>query len=401
MITHNPSYTTDPSPLALYIHIPFCPTRCSYCAFNTYTGLDDLVPAYVEALCGELTWAGQAGGHPAIHTIYFGGGTPGVLSPLQLDRVLSAARAAFVPVEPLEVTLETNPAAVTLAYCLGVHEAGVNRLSLGAQSAIPAELRLFRRRHEWQDVIDAVAAGRRAGFDNISLDLIYGAPGQTLASWRRTLAATLALEPDHLSLYSLSVEPGTALEIWVRRGQVTAPDPDRAADMYEAASEVLAGHGFEQYEISNWARPGYACRHNLQYWRNLPYLGIGAGAYGYAGHVRYMAVESPQRYIRLLAEAVDPVQLVFPLSAAASQEHIEYVDAAQARTETVMLGLRLLQEGVSRAGFVARHGAPLEAYYGAALAKFSAVGLIELSDDRVRLTARARLVSNRVIEDFV
>ncbi len=387
------------TPLSLYIHIPFCRARCSYCAFNTYTGLSALIPAYVHALCQELDRWGAARPWPALHTIYFGGGTPSVLSSEQVGRILDAVAQAFTLAEGLEVTLEANPTALDAGYLRSVRRAGVTRLSLGAQAAQEELLHRFRRDHDWEAVVGSVEAARLAGFDNLNLDLIYGTPGQDMAMWQETLKRALALCPEHLSLYCLSVEPGTAMHVWVRRGWLESPDPDRAADMYDHACEVLAARGFAHYEISNWAQPGFECCHNMQYWRNQPYLGVGAGAHGYIGERRYAVVSAPRTYIQRMATGDGQVDGL--PSPAVDLETVEVIGVEQARSETMMLGLRLLDEGVSRQGFIERFGISVEACYDQQLQRLTASGLLEVLPDRVRLSAGSWLISNFVLEYFV
>lgn len=391
------------TPLALYVHIPFCRSRCSYCTFNTYAGLDRLIPDYVEAVIRECEWLGTAGQHPEIHTVFLGGGTPSILSLDQVATLLEGIRRAFVLESPVEVTLEANPTHFSAEYYAGLREHGVNRISFGAQSAHKPELRLFNRKHDWGDVVAAVDAARQGGIDNVSLDLIYGAPGQTLDTWRLSLEKVLSLGPKHVSLYSLGLEPGAVMYHWVQRGLLDEPDSDLAADMYEMASDRLANAGFVQYEISNWALPGYECRHNLQYWRNQPYLGVGAGACGSALGWRYATLRSPAKYIRAM-DAIGQVAGVrgcFPLSPAVDPEEVESVDEPQARSETMFLGLRLLQEGVVRAEFERRFGQPVEVYYGSAIEKLTEQNLITVDVERIRLTPQARLIANRVFIEFV
>jgi len=405
-------YRIDPvlldADLALYVHIPFCARRCTYCAFNTYTGLDRLIPAYVEALCHEIHWVARATGKRlTLHTVYLGGGTPSVLSVEQIEKILQTVRAAFAVRDSAEITLEANPVRLEPGYLAGLRRLGVSRLSLGAQSAQASDLKLFNRGHAWSDVVVAVQSARAAGFDNLNLDLIYGVPGQSLASWQDSLIKTVALRPDHISLYSLGIETGTPLHRWVEAGRVPEPDSDLAADMYDYASEYLAGQGFEQYEISNWARPGFACQHNLQYWRRLPYLGVGAGGSGFVDPVRYGTVDHPAEYVRLLSDpqvdSLSPEERSqrFPLSPVADPEKIEVLDSRQARAEMMILGLRLVGEGVSRAAFAQRYGQTVEECYGRELERLEARGLLRRLDDRIVLTSQARLIANLALREFV
>ncbi len=382
-------------PLALYLHIPFCRHRCSYCDFNTYTSLGDLRETYADGLASEIREVGGDARRPA-QTVFFGGGTPSLLSAAALGRILAAVRDAFALDPAAEITLEANPGTVDADGLAALRALGVNRLSLGAQSAVPAELALLEREHDFAAVEEAVRLSRAAGIDNLNLDLIYGLPGQTLASWERSLRAALALEPEHLSLYCLIVEPGTPMQRWVQTGRVALPDEDLAADQYALARELLASAGFEHYEISNWARPGRACRHNLVYWRNHAYLGLGAGAHGHADGVRYWVVRQPRVYLRRLA-AGPPGR--YPWSAAAASVH--RVSRAEAMSETVITQLRLLQEGLDLAGFAKQFGQPIHEAYNETVSLLVQWGLLSEAGGRLRLTARGALLSNQVFVHFV
>lgn len=385
--------------LSLYLHIPFCGTRCTYCAFNTYTNAEVLIPAYVEAMCLELRDLGKRT-HQPIHTVYFGGGTPSLLTPGQVEQIIHTCREAFDVLPDGEITMEMNPGSVDADYFSKLRTTGVNRISLGMQSAHSQELRLFARQHGPEAVTAAVQAARQAGFDNISLDLIYGVPHQTLAMWQQSVTGALDLRPDHLSMYALGLEDGTPMARWVKRGWLPAPDDDLAADMYELADEMARNAGLIQYEISNWTRPGMACRHNLQYWRNLPYLGVGAGAHGYAAGVRYQVVRPIQRYIDLVMQnQATPESLPFPLTS--TVEFQERIDPATSMAEHMITGLRLLEEGIRLEAFRARYGVPLEQIYGNAMASMFDYDLLYRDGDRVKLTPRARLLSNQVFLQFV
>jgi oxygen-independent coproporphyrinogen-3 oxidase len=366
----------------------------------------DLAPAYVEAVLGEM--ALRAWEYPGLraHTLYFGGGTPSLLPAESVGRLIDAARKEFDLPPSSEVTLEANPGTVDAEGLAQLRAAGVNRLSLGAQSANDEALALLERTHDWQDVVDTVAAARAAGFADLSLDLIFGLPGQSLDRWDETLEAALRLEPEHLSLYALKLEPGTALAARVGRGALAAPDPDLAADMYELASERLVVAGYWQYEISNWARGeapppeiwalppggvteaiGPVSRHNLAYWRTEPWLGLGAGATSWLAGRRWTNLAHPQGY----AEAVRARGFL--------EAEEELIGRATAMGEFLMMGLRLA-EGVTEARFRERFDAGLEESYGEEIARFVRLGLLQWDGERLRLTARGRLLGNRVFGAF-
>ncbi len=401
------------SPTSLYLHIPFCIHRCGYCDFNTYAGLETLIPAYVEALSTEIAYAAaSAGERLPVHTIFFGGGTPSLLPPMQVERILQGIEMAFDLLPGAEITLEANPGTLTRAHLEDLRKAGINRLSLGMQSAHPGELRLLERQHDYPDVIRAVTWARQAGFDNLNLDLIFGLPEQALETWQHSLELALGLHPEHLALYSLTMEHGTPFGRWAGRGLLSEPDGDAAADMYEWASERLGQGGYTQYEISNWAHdgsgmsgsrppapnPAFACRHNLQYWRGLPYLGLGAGAHGYAGGVRTVDVLAPAAYIERM-KAAPAASLPFPRTPATQSAH--FVERQAEIGETMMMGLRLTQEGVREAGFQARFGQGLEEVFAAQIKKMTRLGLLEWNEGVLRLTRRGRLLGNRVFVEFI
>lgn len=391
MATLTAPESVSPEYLSIYIHIPFCRTRCSYCSFNTYTGLEALVEPYLAALQHEIALVAQNRSDLAGHTLYLGGGTPSLLTPVQVEAIIMAVCVHLGLLPTAEITLEANPGTVDAAKLAAFRAAGVNRLSLGVQSIHADELRLFGRSHSFADATDAFHLARRAGFDNISVDLIYGAPYQTRRSWRETLEAVLAWNPEHISLYSLTIETGTPLHHRIERGDIPSPDPDLAADMYEDARARLAQAGFRQYEISNWAQPGCESVHNRQYWLNRPYLGFGAGAHGAACKLRYWNVASVQDYIARIARC-EPQN--FPLSPAV--EGWEAISERLAMSETVILGLRLVREGISRTDFARRFGCTLDQVFGLELERLERIGLIEDSGDAIRLTERAYLLSNQV-----
>jgi oxygen-independent coproporphyrinogen-3 oxidase len=403
-------------PLSLYLHIPFCRTRCAYCDFNTYAGLEDRIPAYVKAMVGEIEQVANGLAEfeavpddLCVHTIFFGGGTPSLLPLTGVGALLQAIRSSFDVAPHAEITLEANPGNLAPKKIEALVRLGVNRLSLGAQSADAGELALLGRTHSFQDVAESVRSARAAGIQNLNVDWILGLPHQALPSWRKTLTRALELETEHLSIYALSLEYGTPLRSWVQRGLLPQPDPDLAADMYEEAVTRLEDAGYVQYEISNWARrrpthesstaieqATYACCHNLQYWRNLPYLGFGAGAHGSAFGWRYSNVLSPDGYVRAMAagrQAVPPAS-----SAVSTRTRTHRTDAMG---ETMFLGLRLTLEGVEDDDFAARFGVPPGEAYRRELVQLSDQGLVERAGGRTRLTQRGRLLGNRVFEAFV
>ncbi len=387
--------------LSLYLHIPFCRHRCSYCDFNTYTSLSSLQADYATALAAEVAQAGELArvhhGHkPAAHTLFFGGGTPSLMTPPQLAQILTAVSHNFTLHPAAEISMEANPGTVDERYLTAVHALGINRLSFGVQSVIPSELALLERSHDFATVVGAVAQARAAGFDNFNLDLIYGVPGQTLASWQESVETVLTLHPTHLSLYCLTIEPGTPMQRWLENGRFAPPDPDLAAEQYEWATRRLAAAGFDHYEISNWARPGRQCEHNLTYWRNLPYLGLGAGAHGYAAGQRYHIVRQPRVYLRRMTEGQPAA---YPLTAAVADSH--HLSRAEAMADTVMTQLRLLNEGLDLVAFANTFGESLHAAFPGEVERLTEWGLVWEKNGRLLLTENGRFLSNQVFYRFV
>lgn len=394
------------TPLALYLHIPFCAVRCHYCDFNTYAGLDGLFERYAAALIREIRTAGAAHGRPPARTIFIGGGTPTVLPVDLLAQILAACRDAFDIAPDAEITSEANPGTVDQERFAALRAMGVNRLSMGVQSFDDEELRWLGRIHSAAEAEIAFATARAAGFTNINLDFIFGLPNQRPGTWARTLARTAMLHPEHVSLYSLIVEHGTPLADQVRRGLVAAPDDDLAADMYEFACDFLAEHGYVQYEISNWTkdegrktggderslvlRPSsFVCQHNLIYWRREPYLGFGAGAHSFEAERRWWHVRPAPEYIHRVEAGVTP------------EAGSETIDRRTALGEAMMLGLRLTEEGMPDARFAAQFGESLEDVFGRQIARLASRGLLERRPDRVRLTAQGRLLGNQAFAAFL
>lgn len=370
-----------PVGFGVYVHIPFCAHRCDYCDFATWTDRGHLVEAYVAACRTDLARRRDVGLPPAT-SVFFGGGTPSLLRPELLAGIL----ADIERVPGAEVTVECNPETVTPGTFAAYRAAGVNRVSIGMQSASPRVLAILGRRHDPASVPRAVRWAREAGIARVNLDLIYGTPGETAQDWRATLAAALACGPDHLSAYALSVEAGTPLARRVRDGTLAAVDPDTAAERYEVADEVLEAAGMRWYEISSWAHPGAECRHNLGVWLAEPYLGVGCAAHSFLGGRRSWNRRRPEDYIDAVA------------AGAGSEAGSETLDATAAAEERFALALRT------------RWGAPLGDTAGAEAARLAENGLVTLQDPgrrrtgagnptpptRVVLTRRGRLLANEV-----
>ena len=395
---------------SFYLHIPFCRHRCGYCDFNTYAGLETLIQDYTLALCREIEFSARSAGERLpVHTVFFGGGTPSLLPESDLERILLTIADNYDLSSDIEITLEANPGTLSYEYLKSLRGLGVNRLSLGVQSANPQELRLLERQHTYLDVVQSVTWARQAGFDNLNLDLIYGLPEQALLTWQHSVELALGLYPDHLSLYALTMEHGTPFGHWASRGLLSEPDPDLAADMYEWASDRLVEAGYAQYEISNWGiRRGdliMTCRHNLQYWRNQPYLGFGAGAHGFAGGARTANVLVPAAYIRRCLGDFDQELregISFPRTMAT--QSIQSIDQSVEIGETMMMGLRLVQEGVSRRTFQERFGQSLEEVFNSQISELLGLGLLEwagVDRDILRLTTQGRLLGNQVFYRFI
>jgi oxygen-independent coproporphyrinogen-3 oxidase len=382
----------DPG-IGLYVHVPFCTAKCGYCDFNSYASSEHLIPAYTSALLADASLWVAAVRRRRIETIFFGGGTP-TLNPVADNiRILDGLRAMFSVTPDAEVSIEANPGSVSVRDLSFLRRTGFNRLSIGVQSFDDAELRQLDRIHTAGEARRAIACAREAGFDNVNVDLIYGLPGQQLPSWRRTLDEAISMSPEHISAYALTVEDGTPLARQVARGRVALPDGDAQAEQYEWTEDRLAAAGYEHYEISNWARQGHACRHNLTYWRNREYLGLGAGAHSFLHGARFASVSLPQQYIDRVAEST--------ASRATGRHdllHIvsrEVMDDDLSIADTLILGLRLC-EGVELTAFSERHGRTVVDVCGDVIKEFVGYGLLELTDTRLRLTRRGRLLSNEL-----
>jgi putative oxygen-independent coproporphyrinogen III oxidase len=371
-------------PFGIYVHVPFCATRCGYCDFNTYTPaeLGGANPdGWLAALKVELQLAaGHMGGPPPVQTVFVGGGTPSLLGGAGLSSVLATIRDHFVLAPDAEVTTEANPESTSPQLFDDLRAAGFTRISLGMQSVAPHVLAALDRVHSPGRPLRAAAEARAAGFDHVNLDLIYGTPGETDDDLRRSVDAAIEAGVDHVSGYALVVEDGTAMARRVRRGEIAMPDDDVLARRYELLDARLSGAGFDWYEVSNWSRPGGECRHNLGYWDGGQWWGAGPGAHGYVGATRWWNVKHPNAYAQSLANGVLPI--------ADSEE----LDDADRHTEDVMLRLRL------------RHGLPLSALTDAESARADVAvsdELVQRRADRLVLTDRGRLLADAVVRDLL
>ena len=391
--------------IALYVHIPFCETKCPYCDFNTYAGINHLLPPYLAALKREVHVWGEALGHPNVNTVFLGGGTPSMLSPAQMAALLSAVRVAFPVAPEAEITAEVNPDDASVERLSAFRESGVNRISLGVQSLDDAELRMLGRRHGAAEALAALAAIRRAGFTNFSADLMYGLPHQGMAAWQRTVEGLIAAEPQHVSAYALTMEEGTPFGAQAANGTLPEQDADLAAEMYWWADGAFAAAGLRNYEISNWARPGVESRHNIAYWRNVPYLGVGPGAHSFLGGYRFANMKSPVGYMARVRAWEPPANIEELLRERPGPvAGIDPIDARTEMADSVILGLRLA-EGVSESAFLARFGVGLRDAYGDAIARNVSLGLLRVDDDGgdsvLRLTEQGRLLANEAFVRFL
>ena len=391
--------------IGCYVHIPFCVRKCAYCDFNSFSGYTDgSIARYVRALDGEIRAFGspridpcsqslgggeQGGGGQPIDTIFFGGGTPTAI-PATDEAALLRTILETHPVAPdAEITTEANPGTMDVAHLEVLRAAGFNRISFGVQSFDADLLKTLDRIHSVQEARNAVRAARAAGFDNVSIDLMFALPRQTLAQWRDTLDQALALDTDHLSLYSLIVEPGTGFFTLQQKGRLPLPDEDNGAEMFAMAQDTARSAGYQHYEISNFARPGRACRHNLHYWRNEPYHGFGCGAVAYLDGVRRMNLKPPTKYAQTVETGADLT------------ESVETLTPEETMAETMMLGLRLTQEGIDCEYFARRFGIDPRTRYACEIEAFTRRGLLELAGNALRLTPRGVFLGSEVMMAFV
>lgn len=370
--------------VALYIHIPFCERKCAYCDFVSYEGRANDMKDYVAALCKEIHIVRLRYGTMRLGSIFIGGGTPSTLPPNLADDIMNTLRRYFVVTSLTEVTIEANPGTLDSEKLLTYQRGGINRLSLGAQASQNKLLKDIGRIHVWEDVVKSVHMARAAGFDNISLDLMYGLPGQTLEDWKTTLKLATGLRTEHLSCYSLTLEDSTPMGKKYAMRELVLPDEDTERDMYDESIKLLGEVGFKHYEISNWAKPKHMCRHNLTYWHNDNYIGVGCSAHSCIDSFRYENVADIGEYIRLVNEDKQPIVASRP------------VDRENSMFETVMLELRLLQ-GLDMNAFKMRYGESFDMVFGEAARKLETQNLLERDKQYIRLTRKGLDLQNSVL----
>lgn len=373
----------------LYAHIPFCPAKCSYCAFETHVGSLRLMEPYLGALQQEISThpAAHAGG--PLQTVYFGGGTPSMMSPWQTAEIISHIQCEFGLTHECEITLEAHPETVDEAKLAAFRECGVTRVSFGGETLQRAELARLGRSHSPEQIFNVVTWSRNAGFESIALDFMYGLPGQTLMSWEETLRGALSTGVDHLSLYPLSIEPRTVFARRHRDGMLPLPGDDSVAAMYDRACHVLRHAGFVHYETSNWARPDHECRHNTAYWLNRQFFGVGVGAHAYLHPYRTENVSGTKRYIQRIASGESPVV------------HTEPVGEATRLAETVMLRLRLLRRGVDLKSIRREFGVDLNEVKGSEIDGLEKAGLLYRRGETLMLHEDRALLGNEAFSRFM
>lgn len=378
--------------LELYLHIPFCIRKCSYCDFLSFAADEELKERYAGQLIEEIHAKSAAFADREISTLFIGGGTPSILKAESLAQIMAAVRADFALAADCEATIEANPGTLTADWLETCRAAGLNRLSLGLQSADDGELRTLGRIHTWEQFLASYGMVRRAGFENVNVDLMSALPGQSLASWERSLREVTALEPEHISAYSLIVEEGTPFcERYSGAGAKLLPDEDTERAMYRAAKEILGRAGFERYEISNYAKPGRACRHNIGYWTGEEYLGLGLGAASYVDGWRFSNTGDMERY--LAAGRAEMCKAAF-------YENVTRTTEQSRMEEFMFLGLRMVR-GVPEGEFARRFGKAMDEVYGPVLRQMEELGLMEKDGAFWRLTERGIDVSNGVMAEFL
>jgi len=375
--------------LGLYLHFPFCVSKCPYCDFNSYPLKEEnQITSYITAIYKEITAYSQQLKKSNISTIYFGGGTPTILSGVQISNILEFCKGKFIIDKNAEITIEANPGTIDSKKIKLLIESGINRLSLGAQSFNDLFLKKLGRIHNTRDTIDSYYLAREIGFNNINIDIMFALPEQTTEDLQNTLKKAVSLKPDHLSLYNLTINPGTEYYEKYKRNKIKLPSEDEDYDMYSWAINYLKVNDFEHYEIANFARPNKMSKHNLIYWQNKPYLGIGAGAYSFIKGYRYMNYENPERYIRVVMSDKLPV------------DNGEKLSLRKRMIETIILGLRT-KNGISYKKFITRFKVDITTTFPRQIKKLVNLGLLEKDDHKIKLTQKGIFMANIVFREFV
>lgn len=376
----------SPEHVSIYVHIPFCAKRCAYCDFNTYAWRGAIVRDTLEAI--RLSIESTEEPNIVVPTIFFGGGTPSFPDPELVVRILDAVRARFRVLPDAEISVEVNPGTVDRARYLLLKQAGFNRLSMGVQAFDDGLLKALGRIHTAAEALRSYETARQAGFENVSIDLMFALPDQTLRQWQKTLRVAISLQPEHISCYALTVEPGTPFFKMYQQGRLNLPDEETDLRMYQYTIRALTRAGYEHYEISNFAKPGYRCRHNMVYWRNEEYLGFGPGAVSYRRGVRWKTISNPRRYVQAVR------------SSASLVEEEERLDADASLGETLMLMLRL-RDGVDVRMVEERYGVNLIQRYARQVDKLRRLRLLEVTPDYWRITAKGLPVTNSICAEFL
>jgi oxygen-independent coproporphyrinogen-3 oxidase len=372
--------------VSIYVHIPFCVKRCAYCDFNTYAWRGSIVRHTLEAIRTHIESADAEG--IVVPTIFFGGGTPSFPQPEWIIGILEAIRRRFRVLPDAEISLEANPGSADRSRFAILRQAGFNRLSMGVQAFDDHLLQVLGRVHSSAEAIRSYEAARAAGFENINLDLMFALPGQTISQWKHTLRRAVSLQPEHLSCYALTIEPHTPFYTMHQQGLLQLPDEEEDLRMYQYAIRVLPRAGYEHYEISNFARPGYRCQHNMVYWRNEQYLGFGPGAVSYRHGVRWKCLSNPRRYVQAVSEGLSLV------------EEEERLDADASLGETIMLMLRL-REGVDVKAVEQRYGVNLSQRYAPQLHRLQRLRLLEVTSHYWRITPKGLPIANTICAEFL
>lgn len=369
-----------------YIHIPFCATKCYYCAFNTYTFHKEQAKAYLQALRTEMEL--YAPDTDPLQTIFIGGGTPSILSANALSQLFTDIHEYFQLTPNVEITVECNPGTVDTEKLRVMRDNGVNRLSFGLQATQDETLKQLGRIHTVAEFLESYHLARENGFENINIDLIFALPDQTMAAWQHTLNEVISLDPDHISAYNLVMEEATPFYEWWQAGELDLPSEDTEADMFHYTIESLTAHGYTHYEICNFARPDHYAKHNLVYWNNQPCIGLGAGACGYINGVRYKNIRGIAPYINKLSKRNKPIA------------HTERLTGDAEKAETLMLALRK-REGISVEAYQDRFDEEIEAAFGTILKKWMDLGLLERTATHLRLTPRGLFLANEVFIELM